>query len=250
MYAFALTQDDHALVPGAYINASLIPPLPDTEKGNGCIASQAPTPSTFSTFFEHLVAQKIDVLVNLTPLVEHGFPKSDPYWPSSPSEPLIVDHLWKVSLLSEKDAHDSFDAESAPLAHNVPRLCMRRLRIESLVHDRQHEMTQMHFEGWPDHGVLDLQVLFGLLEAMHALQSRSAERPPVWVHCSAGIGRSGTLIGTYLLQQQATTLTSQQPLSMAGDVTAHMRKYRAGTVQTPGQLAVLALAAAKMQATH
>ncbi|WFD21367.1 protein-tyrosine-phosphatase [Malassezia equina] len=195
-------------------------------------------------------SQKINVLVNLTPLVEHGFPKSDQYWPTSPSEPLTVDHLWKVSLLSEKDAHDSFDAESASLAHNVPHLRVRHLRIESLVHDRQHEVTQMHFEGWPDHGVLDLQVLFGLLEAMHALQSRSAERPPVWVHCSAGIGRSGTLIGAYLLQQRAETLASQQPLSMAGDVTAHMRKYRAGTVQTSGQLVVLALAAAKMQATR
>jgi len=248
MYVYLLTRDDDALLPGPYINASFIPPMPGASGEDGCIASQAPIPSTFATFFEHLVAQKTSVLVNLTPLVEHGLPKSDRYWPLSTSESLIVSNLWEVSLLSEKAAHDVFDAESAPLAHNVPSLRVRHLRIMSLQDQRQQELIQLHFEGWPDHGALDPQVLIGLVEGAHALQRRSIEpRGPVWVHCSAGIGRSGTLIGAYLLHQQDDIQpASQQALLSASEVTAHMRKYRAGSVQTPGQLVVLALAIERM----
>ena len=248
MYVCQLTQDDYALLPGPYINASLIPPLPSSDGGTGCIASQAPIPSTFATFFEHLVAQNSGVLVNLTPLVEHGISKSDQYWPLSTSEPFVVSNLWKVSLLSEKEGRDVFDAESTPLAHNVPSLRVRRLRIESLVDERLHELTQLHFEGWPDHGILNPQVLMGLGEGVLASQPRSESQGPVWVHCSAGLGRSGTLIGAYLLQQQSDSqLASQEALLMAVHVTAHMRKYRTGSVQTPGQLVILAHTTEKMQ---
>ncbi|CCU97902.1 unnamed protein product [Malassezia sympodialis ATCC 42132] len=223
MYVCQLTQDDYALLPGPYINASLIPPLPSSDGGTGCIASQAPIPSTFATFFEHLVAQNSGVLVNLTPLVEHGISKSDQYWPLSTSEPFVVSNLWKVSLLSEKEGRDVFDAESTPLAHNVPSLRVRRLRIESLV-------------------------LMGLVEGVLASQPRSESQGPVWVHCSAGLGRSGTLIGAYLLQQQSDSqLASQEALLMAVHVTAHMRKYRTGSVQTPGQLVILVHTTEKMQ---
>lgn len=206
--------------------------------------SQAPIPSTFGTFFEHLVTQGTGVLVNLTPLVEHGIPKSDAYWPTSVSQPQLIDDQWKISLLSEQDARDYFDAETTPLAHQVPRLRVRHLQIESLTNEHQHPLVQLHFEGWPDHGALDPQVLIGLVEAIHASLQRSAEpRGPVWAHCSAGLGRSGTLMGAYLVQQQnAAQRASQQALSLAGHVTAHLRNYRAGSIQTPGQLLVLAQA--------
>ena len=48
---------DGAILPGPYINASLIPPLPDAARGFACIASQAPLPATYPAFFEHICTQ-------------------------------------------------------------------------------------------------------------------------------------------------------------------------------------------------
>ena len=224
---------DGAVLPGPYINASLIPPLPDAERGFPCIASQAPLPSTYPTFFEHICTQKSRIILNLTPLEERGIPKSDRYWPWDTASPLLIGP-WSVTLLSIESASEAFPGTKAAA---LDKLCVRRLQLSRP--GMSHPVTQLHFVGWPDHGDLDVQSFCGLLEAVHAVQGESAT--PAWIHCSAGIGRSGTVIGALLAQMQPSLFFAQgTALEQATYLTAYMRKFRPGSVQTPTQLVSMA----------
>lgn len=232
---------DHALLPGAYLNASLVPPLPDSQNRVSYIASQAPLPATFDTFFQHLYDQRTRVLVNLTPIEENGILKSDRYWPLETTAPLYTPGgQWTVTLLSSQSASEAFSKEVYGSASGLADVTVRNMRISTNGPDaKQHEFTQLHFTGWPDHGVLPPQAFFGLLEAIRALQE--TKETPVWVHCSAGIGRSGTVIGALLAQMQPSLHMSQRTaLEQAAYVTAYMRKYRPGSVQSASQLLSMA----------
>ncbi|WFD36888.1 protein-tyrosine-phosphatase [Malassezia cuniculi] len=195
---------DHSLLPGAYLNASLIPPL----GSHSYVATQAPLPATFQTFYEHIVATGTDTIVNLTPVVERGIRKSDPYWEAD-----ALGDGWSVSVDSEA-------------AGDIPGLTVRTLTISAPEHT--HQVTQLHFESWPDHGVVPSETLIALANAVQTTRKQD----PVWVHCSAGIGRSGTLIGVLLAMEHDDPQVS--PVDMAAKITAHMREQRAGMVQTSG----------------
>ena len=60
-------------------------------------------------------------------------------------------------------------------------------------------IVQFHFKAWPDHGVPhDPGAVLGFLQDVNLQQSTLAENDqemgPIVVHCSAGIGRTGTFI--------------------------------------------------------
>lgn len=262
--------DDKALLPGAYLNASLIPRCPEGEAGSAFVASQAPLPSTFDAFFTHLHAQRVRVLVNLTPLEENGMVKSDVYWPTSSSAPVTTEH-WTVSLESEMPARQVpwLDTQADDAA--VGDMVVRRLRLAPRDGAAAaQELWQLHFVQWPDHGVLSAPALLALARVVARAQavdasaapaagddaSRSVatddtderDDAPVWVHCSAGLGRSGTLIGVLLLQSVgAAKLAAHSAELWALYATSHMRECRPGMVQTPAQLVALMSAVEAMR---
>ena len=54
-------------------------------------------------------------------------------------------------------------------------------------------MTHYHFTEWPDHGVpADKLCMIAFIK--HIRQCHPPEGPPLVVHCSAGVGRTGTFI--------------------------------------------------------
>lgn len=54
------------------------------------------------------------------------------------------------------------------------------------------EVIRLHFEGWPDHGVISPTSLMRL--AGRATSCNTDPKRPIVVHCRAGVGRTGTLI--------------------------------------------------------
>ena len=54
-------------------------------------------------------------------------------------------------------------------------------------------MKQFHFTSWPDHGVP--QYATAMLSMLRRVRAHySVEEGPMLVHCSAGVGRTGTFI--------------------------------------------------------
>lgn len=97
------------------------------------------------------------------------------------------------------------------------------------------QVLQFHYTTWPDFGVPSSPNAF--LEFLRAVrQSGSLEETvgPAVVHCSAGIGRSGT----FCLVDSCLILIEREGLNSVSvrEVLLEMRKYRMGLIQTPDQL--------------
>ena len=107
------------------------------------------------------------------------------YWPPLRSEmstgPISVKNLEEV----QKSGH-----------------LIRRLEVRAAGETR--EVLQDHYLAWPDHGVpRETQTLNQLLADLHVEEDRKVG--PIVVHCSAGVGRSGTLLALSILQKTVET---------------------------------------------
>ncbi|KAF3033834.1 hypothetical protein E8E12_005230 [Didymella heteroderae] len=186
-----------------YINASPIE-LKSTKTGTVLkyIATQGPKADTWSHIWRMIWAQNESpaVIVMVTRTHEQGREKCYPYYPRSAADPLL-----------RVNEHDEF---GDGLIHH--------LHLKDLSHDdnartevREIDMTtedgsdsrkiwHLLFEGWPDFSVpegQDKAALLNMVELSRQKNSNNSTNPRI-VHCSAGIGRSGTFIALDWLIQE------------------------------------------------
>eukprot|EP00736_Rhodelphis_marinus_P013141 Rmarinus@m.5422 len=89
-----------------------------------------------------------------------------------------------------------FRVENLKTTTICPEIVLNSLRIRNNTGEERH-VYQLRFLGWPDHGVPDdSRPVRMLVHLVQAAQRRSNPSPdiPIVAHCSAGVGRSGTLI--------------------------------------------------------
>nr|XP_022311908.1 uncharacterized protein LOC111117113 isoform X3 [Crassostrea virginica] len=155
-----------------YINANYIKDFKDEKR---YLAAQGPMSKTSSDFWRMIWQEQVECIVMLTNLIEGGKNKCFKYWPDK-GEHLKVG-LCRISLLQEiKYAFYT----------------MRKLSIERTDTPMKRDIIQLHYTSWPDHGTpgeLDL------VQFHRAVMKRDKVGSPLLVHCSAGVGRTGTFIG-------------------------------------------------------
>uniref|UniRef100_A0A915DDL1 protein-tyrosine-phosphatase n=1 Tax=Ditylenchus dipsaci TaxID=166011 RepID=A0A915DDL1_9BILA len=196
-----------------YINANYIDSCDDK---NAYIATQAPLPHTFSDFWTMVWQEKCNVIVVITNLVESGRRKCDQYWPSTPNTTMDFDNF-QLTLNSEE--HNSV------FVHRIitlkSHICNPAGTSERIIH-------QLHFTSWPDHGVPD--TVFPLLYFLNYVSEINSTGPIV-VHCSAGVGRSGSFI---LIDSMRRHLLQCDRINIQAHL-RHIRRQRARLVQTLDQ---------------
>ncbi|GMR48490.1 hypothetical protein PMAYCL1PPCAC_18685, partial [Pristionchus mayeri] len=191
-----------------YINANYVN---SCDSSHSYIATQAPLPSTFAHFWSMVWQERINVVVVITNLVEDGKRKCDQYWPSTANQPQLHGN-YQVSLLSQSTN-----------AHFVHRILS--LKIAKSVPPTDRRIHHVHFSSWPDHGVPSS--VFPLLSFLHFIADIHSTGP-LLVHCSAGVGRSGSFI---LIDSMRRRLLSSRSLNLAAHL-VHIRRQREKTVQT------------------
>lgn len=89
-------------------------------------------------------------------------------------------------------------------------------------------MTHYHFSAWPDHGVPADKT--SMIQFIHRLRKVHPyyDSPPLLVHCSAGVGRSGTFIA---LDSMLQRMEVEDNLNIY-EFVSNMRKKRVLMVQT------------------
>ena len=193
-----------------YINASFIPGF---HVSDTFIAAQAPRHNTVEDLWQLIVEQRISIIVMLTRLVELGKEKCTRYWPESVGGSECYGHM-AVSLQKE-ERHTGYT--------------VRELLLY-LSDNRNIKVTQFHYLAWPDHDVP--QLFNNLLEFTETVKlHRRRDRAPLLVHCSAGVGRTGTFISLYNLLE---AVSAGEAISVYRIVN-EMREHRPQMVQTPNQ---------------
>ncbi|XP_006839248.1 PREDICTED: tyrosine-protein phosphatase non-receptor type 1 [Chrysochloris asiatica] len=202
-----------------YINASLIKM---EEAQRSYILTQGPLPNTCGHFWEMVWEQKSRGVVMLNRVMEKGSLKCAQYWPQKEEKEMIFeDTNLKLTLISE-------DIKSY--------YTVRQLELENMTSQETREILHFHYTTWPDFGVPESPASFlNFLFKVRESGSLSLEHGPIVVHCSAGIGRSGTfcLADTCLLLMDKRKDPSSVDIKK---VLLEMRKFRMGLIQTADQL--------------
>uniref|UniRef100_A0AAY4EZV9 Protein tyrosine phosphatase non-receptor type 13 n=1 Tax=Denticeps clupeoides TaxID=299321 RepID=A0AAY4EZV9_9TELE len=196
-------------IDGGYINANFIK-MPVKDEVFKYIACQGPLPTTLGDFWQMVWEQKSNVIAMMTQEVEGGKVKCQRYWPDRPRTAEMVDNRLQITLV--KDQHlDNF--------------VIRLIEVKDIQVTR---VTHLNYTGWPDHGTPTQpeQLLTFISYMRHIHQSG-----PIITHCSAGIGRSGTLICIDVV----LGLISKDADFDISDVVRTMRLQRQGMVQTEEQ---------------
>ncbi|XP_063053335.1 receptor-type tyrosine-protein phosphatase beta-like [Engraulis encrasicolus] len=200
-----------------YINASYIP-------GNSFrreyIATQGPLPGTKDDFWKMVWEHNVHNVVMVTQCVEKGRVKCDHYWPFD-QDPLYYGDLI-VQMLSESV---------------LPEWTIREFKIcseDQLNFSRV--VRQFHYTVWPDHGVPETtQSLIQFVRTVRDYINRTPGSGATVVHCSAGVGRTGTFIALDRLLQQ---LDARDSVDLYGAV-FDLRVHRSHMVQTECQYTYL-----------
>ncbi|XP_052105247.1 receptor-type tyrosine-protein phosphatase epsilon-like [Mytilus californianus] len=195
-----------------YINASYID---NYDKEKAYIAAQGPKKNTVRDFWHMIWQEHVGKIVMVTQLKEGKRDKCVQYWPDAVNEPMVVDN-YRLTMTKEKE-------------HT---LCVYRLIMISNNTDtkqKERKVHQFHFIQWPDHGVPDsikLVHFYRKVKSEHCDQNG-----PMDVHCSAGVGRTGTFIATDALYEHGKKVGYVDIM----EYVQMMRKDRMNMIQTPEQ---------------
>jgi tyrosine-protein phosphatase non-receptor type 11 len=209
-----------------YINANFIRPvLPDGRDSNApmYIASQGCLKSTCAAFWQMIWEQNSRVIVMTTLIVERGKKKCEQYWPETPDSPPISYGPFNVAFISKSEDPSSTTRILQVWKGDSPR----------------REIMQFHFTAWPDHGVPDdpndvLGFLLRVKQHMKLLPESVPRLGPMIVHCSAGIGRTGTFIVIDMLLENIALYGLNCDIDIQKTI-QNVRLQRSGMIQTVAQ---------------
>ncbi|XP_043109849.1 receptor-type tyrosine-protein phosphatase epsilon-like isoform X2 [Puntigrus tetrazona] len=191
-----------------YINASYIDGYTDKNK---FIAAQGPKQDTVADFWRMIWEQKSSTIVMLTNLKERKEDKCYQYWPDQ--------GCWTYGNV--RVAVEDF---TVLVDYTIRKFCVQYASDGSKT---PRLVTQLHFTSWPDFGVPFSPI--GMLKFLKKVkQVNPSFVGPIVVHCSAGVGRTGTFI---VIDGMIDMMYAEKKVDVFGFV-SRIREQRSQLIQT------------------
>ncbi|KAL8202672.1 UNVERIFIED_CONTAM: Tyrosine-protein phosphatase non-receptor type 6 [Gekko kuhli] len=217
-----ILQDRDVNVPGAdYINANYIKNKLFGPEGfsKNYIASQGCLDATTNDFWQMMWQENSRIIVMTTREVEKGRNKCVPYWPEVRSSknygPYVVEN---------NGEHDALEYK------------LRHLRLSPVSNgEAVRDIWHYQYLSWPDHGVpSEPGGVLGFLDQVNQKQESIPGAGPIVVHCSAGIGRTGTIIVIDMVMDMISIKGLDCDIDIPKAIQM-VRAQRSGMVQTEAQ---------------
>ncbi|KAJ1525691.1 hypothetical protein ONE63_008902 [Megalurothrips usitatus] len=170
-----------SIIGSDYINANFVVGYKERKK---FICAQGPMEDTVSDFWRMIWEQHLELVLMLTNLEEYSKTKCAKYWPDSSESKSFGDIT--VTHTNEKKCSDYI---------------LRELKMTRGSGSETRKIVQYHFLVWKDFQAPEYPA--GILKFIRRMnEAYSLEKGPILVHCSAGVGRTGTLVALDSLLQQ------------------------------------------------
>ncbi|KAF7208245.1 receptor type A [Nothobranchius furzeri] len=196
-----------------FINASFINGY---QEKNKFIAAQGPKEETVNDFWRMIWEQNTITIVMVTNLKERKECKCAQYWPDQ--------GCWTYGNIRV-----SVEDVVVLVDYTIRKFCIQQVGDVS-GKKPQRLITQFHFTSWPDFGVPFTPI--GMLKFLKKVKNCNPQYAgPIVVHCSAGVGRTGTFI---VIDAMLDMMAVESKVDVFGFVT-RIRAQRCQMVQTDMQ---------------
>jgi len=216
-----ILRGDPGVLGSDYINANYIRQEEDgvtrSQSFKTYIATQGCLVTTRDDLWRMIWQEGTLIIVMTTKEMERGKTKCARYWPDLDKEESYADI--RVSNIDEQNNKDYI------LRHFV----VNKGEEERVIY-------HYHFLGWPDHGTPeDPGSVLNFLHDVKLKQEKILDNSgPIVVHCSAGIGRTGTFIVIDMIIDQIQRLGLDCEIDIQRTIQM-VRSQRSGMVQTEAQ---------------
>ncbi|KAG8453294.1 hypothetical protein GDO86_000073 [Hymenochirus boettgeri] len=196
-----------------YINASFINGY---QEKNKFIAAQGPKEETVNDFWRMIWEQNTATIVMVTNLKERKECKCAQYWPDQ--------GCWTYGNIRV-----SVEDMTVLVDYTVRKFCIQQVG-DVTSKKPQRLVTQFHFTSWPDFGVPFTPI--GMLKFLKKVKTCNPQYAgAIVVHCSAGVGRTGTFI---VIDAMLDMMNAEKKVDVYGFV-SRIRAQRCQMVQTDMQ---------------
>uniref|UniRef100_A0A914VUY4 protein-tyrosine-phosphatase n=1 Tax=Plectus sambesii TaxID=2011161 RepID=A0A914VUY4_9BILA len=233
----------------SYINAT---PITVEGAGRKYILSQGPLASTANDFWEMIWQEKSRAIVMLNRIIEKNAIKCHQYYPEESFSRELQLESFVINLISERvtphfvvrelelrrlKASEDHRRNSCGTDSTGSRSSLSPDEEEDFKSDEVRLVSHYQFTTWPDFGVP--QSAEDFLEFLYEVRKSGqlnwqAYGPPV-IHCSAGIGRSGTFVIVDAILVMVENGSDPQSVNLC-ELVLELRKSRMGLIQTMEQL--------------
>ncbi|KAK7485093.1 hypothetical protein BaRGS_00023633, partial [Batillaria attramentaria] len=178
------------------------------------IAAQGPKTRTVGDFWRMVWQEEITHIIMLTKLTEGEKNKCVEYWPRK----------------GKRCKYSSIDVTGLDAEQRADYV-IRTFDVKRTGGTSSRHVTQYHYVTWPDHSAPTATALVDFWRTVTTSHRNQQSPSPLLVHCSAGVGRSGTFIALDIAMDGAQKESEIDIFA----IVQRMREDRVNMVQTKSQ---------------